>query len=477
MRKIKSNAISLALLLLFYVPTCLAVTTQFDHLFQSDTVSNRVLLQNNLFERDTYSNIGVQLTLSDVYDVDENYIIPVGSTWTWQLYRTEDETGAAVNQLLSDYSISYQGEVDGCTDYWSNGKCGTRTKWWLWWGFPCAGEGRYKIKVLFNGGDIGESDFIPTRYTPVIHDVQFTNESIRPKLPGDNFASKYMSTIEADGTYVVTLVKGVAGNQKQCLISLPNTTVKLSNTITPGSGGHAHFSSNNELATGSYGALFPDDKVDPDTPDTYGTVIEGKTHSDGIYFAFYEAGEFGVKEAVTVEARRDATPIHPKLKSEPITKTIDIKAPDLVEMPQGVADGEFKFNNGTTCNHNPTARWVVPQMKSRLLLLDALYKNKFGHRLSFNDASVKFGGKFDNNTGTEENPKPGGRDSLCHQSHRRGNDIDVNSADENNENIRTESYLENDIPFTRLEYVTTTAIKLGLEKVVEGPIHYRYINY
>ena len=445
----KSKSTYLVLLLL-YTPLCVAVSTQFNSIFQIDPGSEKVLLQNNIFERDIYNGIGVQ-----------------------------DESGMPLNQLLAEYAVSYQGEVGTCPHKWSNGKCEYITRWWVWWQFPCASEGRYRLKVLYNGSTIGEDDFSPTRFTPVIEDI-LVSDSIQPKLLGDEFASKEMPTIEAEGTYVFSIVMGEAGNQKQCRILLPDTTVKLTNTITPGSGGHAHFSNANELGTGVYSPLNASDILDPDTPETRNTVIEGKSLSNGVFYAFYTAGELGVNETITVEARRDATDTDPdERKSEVVTKTLDIKAPNLVEMPQGSADGQFYFSYGGTCVHNPTARWVVPGMKSRLVLLDAFYKYKFGHRLSFNDGSVKFGGAFDN----KDN---GGRESLCHQSHRRGNDIDVNTVDENSVNVRNELYIYEYVvdgvtkakSIKRIDYIDQLSNQLGLERVVEkNSIHYRYINY
>lgn len=360
--------------------------------------------------------------------------------------------------------------MESFTTSWSNGWCQESTSWTVWWTYPCASEGRYRIKVLFNGSLVGQDEFSPTRYTPVIYGVA-AKDSISPKLLGDNFASKYMQTINPESTLVFVQVAGIAGNKQQCLTPLPDATVKISNTITPSSGGHDHFSSNNELGTGTYTPLGSSDILDPGNLATNGTVIEGKSLSDGSFYTFYTAGDFGVNETLTVEARRDATTIDDERKSDPVTYTIDIKAPNLVELPEGILDGQFSFRYGGSCVHNPTARWVVSGLKTRLIIMDALYKNKFGHRLSFNDASVKFGGVFDNG-------KNGGRDSLCHKSHRRGNDIDVNSADEIKENIRTVEYLDNKVSRPRLLFVTDLAEKLGLKKVrEEGSIHYRYINY
>ena len=109
-------------------------------------------------------------------------------------------------------------------------------------------------------------------------------------------------------------------------------------------------------------------------------------------------------------------------------------------------------------------------MRERLAILTSAYEAKFGNRLSFNDASINFGGVFDNKNNT-------GRDNLCHQSHRQGNDIDLNQWDEKGESLYMKDYSLNGVFKSRLRFVTRFAKKLGLVKVVEGPIHYRYINY
>lgn len=117
-------------------------------------------------------------------------------------------------------------------------------------------------------------------------------------------------------------------------------------------------------------------------------------------------------------------------------------------------------------------------MKSRLVVLDAMYKAKFGHRLSFNDASLKFGGVIDNNTGSKEKPKPGGRDSICHVSHRRGVDIDVNKTDEGKLNVVEEIIEINGERYLIEDYINDVAVRLGLKRIEEkSSIHFRHIGY
>jgi len=106
-----------------------------------------------------------------------------------------------------------------------------------------------------------------------------------------------------------------------------------------------------------------------------------------------------------------------------------------------------------------------------LARLDQAYREKFGHRISFNDASLQFGGLLDNKT---FDGGAGGRDSLCHVSHHRGVDIDLNSVDEGGDNIRNATYLRNGKSVTIIKYVDSSATGNGLERVVErNSIHFR----
>ena len=82
-----------------------------------------------------------------------------------------------------------------------------------------------------------------------------------------------------------------------------------------------------------------------------------------------------------------------------------------------------------------------------LAKLDQAYRVNFGHRLSFNDASLEFGGILDNKNNN-------GRDEKCHDSHHRGIDIDINEIDEGGDSILTgEFFLERVRYRKRLEFI------------------------
>lgn len=479
MLKIKSGKIYIVLLVLLYSSTCLGVTTQYNKLTQRLGSGSLVAVKNEIFNRDSYDTFGSGVSFSNTIDLQGKYSIPIGSKWTWQIYQFADEQDNPVNKLFSASSITYQGAVGGCPNLWSTGECKKAAGWALYWPAPCLAEGRYRLKVLFNGSVVGQDEFYPTQFTPIV--TIEAPDSARPFLKGDTIAIKNMPDISGETFLVKVNVQGKVKSNDQCRAPLPNRIVRLTNTIKAETAGHQHFSSNNEIGTGRYTPFTDTGVLNPDNmPEINDTVIEGKTTELGNFFATFTTGHFGIVETITADVKREASPLYPETIVPALTHKLTIKASNLVKLDDVNNGREFIFRYFGSCKHNPTARWVVLGMRERLAILDSAYEGKFGHRLSFNDASLPFGGVMDNSTAEDKNtgiPKTGGRDNLCHKAHRRGNDIDINQNDENNENIRTESYLENGIPYKRLRFITKLAEKLDLEKIVEGPIHYRYINY
>jgi len=466
----KTNPIFICFLLLifFYSSSSFALSSRYNNLYQRLGGGLLQPVKNQIFERDTYDTFGAGFSILGRYDLDGNYSIPVGATWTWQVYQIADRQGNAVNSLLTEAFVRYEGKVGSCETLWSTGQCIESAGWTLNVNAPCLKEGLYNLKILYNGTVIGENDFYPTPFKSVV--TFNAPDSTTPILKGDNFASKFMPTIDGETFLVYAKVEGKVGSS-QCITRLSNATVRLTNTIKTGSAGHEHFSSNNEPGTGSYIALTNAEVINPDSADTNGTVIEGKTSENGYFFAGFSTGYFGVIENMQLDVKREASPLYPEDIVVPLIHELQIKAPNLIEMSKGTADGQFFFSFGGSCKHNPTARWVVPEMKSRLTKLDNAYEAKFGHRISFNDASTQFGGVFDNGGNA-------GRDSLCHKSHRRGNDIDLNRVDENKQWMELFGYTENGLWKPRLHFVNTRASFFGLTRVNEKySIHYRFINY
>ncbi|MDA3869405.1 MAG: hypothetical protein PF589_05560, partial [Gammaproteobacteria bacterium] len=240
---IKRRFLSFSLLMLF-TPACFALSTSFNNLFQVQPDYTEVLLQNNIFDRDTHDGIGVDVSISDYLNAKGEYEIPIGSLWTWQFLRVENEEGLPVNQILTELNVTYEGQVGDCPFQWSTGDCEAIIAWKYWWRYPCASEGKYRLIVFFNGEEIGKDDFSPSRFTPEIDNVWINHDSIQPELKAYN--------IDGESTEIYVQVVGISGPEKQCRQSIPDAIVKLTNIIKPNTGGHEHFSDENELGTGEY---------------------------------------------------------------------------------------------------------------------------------------------------------------------------------------------------------------------------------
>jgi hypothetical protein len=88
--------------------------------------------------------------------------------------------------------------------------------------------------------------------------------------------------------------------------------------------------------------------------------------------------------------------------------------------------------------------------------------------LSFNDASLEFGGFFDKGTGN--------RADRCHVSHRKGIDVDINSIDSKGRDIWFDLYTGVNGAYGVLFYDLEEYAELSDGKrVIEGEsIHYRF---
>lgn len=137
-------------------------------------------------------------------------------------------------------------------------------------------------------------------------------------------------------------------------------------------------------------------------------------------------------------------------------------------------DGPIIFADGGTCPHEPYANWFLLSTKDRMIAIAETYFYLTGRKLSLNDSSLKYGGVIDNKHG-------GGRESDCHISHRRGNDIDLNKADSGEVDM-LEAILEVDgeqlnvdgEPYVIINFLTELAARAGGKRHDEEPIHYRF---
>jgi hypothetical protein len=342
----------------------------------------------------------------------------------------------------------------------------------LRWPLSCIEEGRYSSKILHNGVSKGESEFIPTRFRPV-YIRHYSKDSIKPKSKKENINSP------EEETFISVAFHGVAGIGGKCKVTLENTIVKLSNTITPKSGSHNHFTLDSEIGTGKYVPLSVNDVLNPDIVGTLDAVIEGKTDINGEFFTKYKSGIYGLNETVTIEARREKNTLYSEtIKSEPKVYKLDIKIPNLTPLSTSNVDYTLlgPFNSPCDIGHNNG----LTDRKSHYLTNNALlgvegmarlYKLNTQGLLSFNDASLEFGGFFDR--GTEN------RAARCHVSHRKGIDVDINSIDSKGRDIWFDLYDDGvNGAFAVLFYdLERFAINAGGIRIPEGnSIHYRFNN-
>jgi hypothetical protein len=111
-----------------------------------------------------------------------------------------------------------------------------------------------------------------------------------------------------------------------------------------------------------------------------------------------------------------------------------------------------------------------------LAKLDQEYRERFTHRISFNDASLQFGGLLDNKTFEDDNGTVtgGGRDNLCHDSHHRGVDIDVNREDEQFVDMSDVKFDVNGVDKPIEFFIKSRATNYGLsDTTTDGYMHLR----
>ena len=469
MFKLRLSHTLLAFLMFMYFVNSFAATTQYRGIFQYNITGGLIPLTDKIFERDTYNNINAGFRLLNAVDPDGTYNVQAGSTWTWQLYKRANEYDQPVNALIGEYTLTYHGVVGDCDNMWSTGECVKSSAWALRWIVPCIDEGRYSSKILHNGAGIGENEFIPTRFKPT-YVSHYSKNSIKPKLKLDSTNSF------EEKTHVSVIVHGVAGIGGKCSVPIENMIVKISNTITPKSGSHNHFDLDNKIGTGTYVPISVNDVLDPDIEATLGTVIEGKTDVNGEFHTDYLAGIYGLEETVTIEARREKTLLYPeKIESSSYNYLLDIKVPDLVPLSTSNINYTLLGSYNSTCDrgHNNTTTDRNSHFLTNMALLGAegmasLYKLNTDGILSFNDASLSFGGFFDKGTLN--------RADRCHVSHRKGIDIDINSIDSKGRDIWFDNFVGINGNYSILFFELERYAKLsgGIRIPERGSIHYRF---
>jgi len=266
-------------------------------------------------------------------------------------------------------------------------------------------------------------EFRATDFYPAIGGIHLGSDELSPDVPGKHPESTEIAVIATDALGCGRRFEGLE--------------IELVNTIVPDSGGHHHFEADDEPGTGYYLG-----KRDEDIEQRVKT--SGLSDENGVYSTSYTAGEFGLKERITANAKRELSEPNEVVDAEQVETELTIRVPGLVDFTDGLwrsmdepkqeqrrgagphPEYGFYIAYAGGCPHQPPAVWVTPDLRDAIIGINAVYRHYFDENLSFNDGSLEWGGKIDNSYIKEDE---GGRDTRCHRSHREGIDIDVNRFD------------------------------------------------
>jgi len=197
--------------------------------------------------------------------------------------------------------------------------------------------------------------------------------------------------------------------------------------------GHKHFDDGNP-GTGHFTQTEP--PVSGEAISIHGSRVEGITDENGEFTFTYTAGTYGVNERLFASITDGVFG-----NEEVRTAAVRIGVPGLVRLdanpdllfygsfgPDGTCDKEHNDGDGL----NPGDRrsvYVTQLVRENVEGLNSWYSALSGHHLCLNDASLRYGGFFDkgNPDLNVPNPPPDQTDPFaCHESHRRGLDVDIN---------------------------------------------------
>lgn len=317
----------------------------------------------------------------------------------------------------------------------------------------CLETESYYIRASNSGQTLPDTHFEPTPFQPKKGLI----------LPG-SLASVPPAISDVETGEIAT-VAVLVNDDLGCNMPVENAPIMVSNTIVKQSGSHLHFNTDDEIGTGQYVASIP-----PWLSSTSNnTSISSQTDKDGLFTANYRVGKFGLKEKISIFVTNQIT--SEKLLTE---GELEIRIPGLVGLSQ---DGEMyrvlgSGKPGCDAGHNDKAHirrshYLLPEVMKEIESVAVEYNSRIDAKLSFNDASLEYGGFFD----------AGSRTSECHVSHRIGNDIDINKIDTNGNNIRTKTIIgANGAPELLLSILDDIfESNGGASRIVEETsIHYRY---
>jgi hypothetical protein len=406
-----------------------------------------------------------------VFSKDLDYLPVEGESWTFSLKDTS--TNRSLGTIIYTYSNSclfYDIGFGKVQFYCFPDSTSTYTVHFLGtFSSRCISVNPYKYSFSHNGAATQDTNFNPSEFQPgkaVINPVR----TVSPYLPAKNGGK---AAEVQEGTAVIRLV---VKDNLGCKVPVQNTEVELENTIVPDSGSHKHFSAENEYGTGQYVESLPAWNA----INTTKTKITTKTDQFGVVNASYKAGLYGVDEKITATTNgMYKNGLSKEFKAE---SNLRVGVRNLIPLDLsgatytvrgGYTDacGDKHHNDG---NYARRSHYVTNNTLKNIEQLNDLYIARTGAPdLCLNDASLKYGGYFDN--GSDVRAFKGANNELakCHFSHRRGIDIDINvrqCIDNLNERV-----MVNGESIKKREVLDEIAEKtLKAFKVKEESQHYRF---
>lgn len=320
-----------------------------------------------------------------------------------------------------------------------------------------------RVATAGAGGTLGDFPFAPTEFPLGVPQFDVLASELYPDIPG--VATPPTQTVmqlqALDG-----IVRPSGGNCGQPLAGVP---VTLTATVVPQTGSHLHFTSAAEPAKGKFIEIpfaLPPQTVSPD-----GTMLTSSTDGFGSLAAAYGAGLYGVRESVRAEAD-DLTYGGTKESIDEMTTRVAGLVPLDTTSALYTLRGGFAAPCDTGHNDTGTQRrshYVTPPMRDFIGTLAGRFYRFEGVKLSLNDASLQFGGFFDDGIGSAQ----------CHASHRYGIDIDVNETSPDyapcvgGSGLKCAATHPAFVGMSRRAALEVIAKELKAKPIIEPTIHYR----
>lgn len=428
----------------------------------------RVKITDGTFHRQTYNAMGGRVVLA-AYEWDESigaYVWAIQPGDTLKFIWRDSESG----EVVGEKATTYLGGENSC---WSTGHCGQLTNWTSLFEVQCMLEtSNIEVETYFNNVMFGAASAKPERFHPAVSIEAFPN-NIRPK--------RYKGLEGETGDISLLVVDDL-----ECGAKISDAVVRLEAKIVPGTNGHGYDMGEKGIGTGKFVPVGYEAVVNPDEDeDVKDTVVEGVSDENGIFKVQYQAQDHALLEQLTITVKRPENGVDPEIiAKEKSVQNLKISVPGLSLLT--ASSGYFSFRDFGSCVHSEPVNYVTSAYRSKLIALSAVYYAKTGMRLSLNDASLPWGGFIANFKGTKKEDGEsvtydGGRDAPCHKSHRFGIDVDLNkdewiTAADRGRDINVEEVEEGDRSVTAITYLTSLMKRYGACRVIEEPIHYRYVG-